>query len=191
MAHLSGGGNMFTPAKMFSMVRWFKNAIQNGNLANGTTGWIHYGTHSAESIVDGWLRSAKNSSRPYAGRNAEYSFAVGTKIYFKLKARGSKNGNATFQLCGTAGSFGALPGGSFALNLTTEEATYTGVITVVDELTAGLTVVSGFAIDGTNYTTDGDYVEYKDVVICDISNHPAAEQNTTWCDANIAPFITW
>jgi hypothetical protein len=193
VAHVQERGNMLIRNAVRMMGnKHYKNSVQNGNLANGLSNWIHYSTFATESLVDGYIRSTRNTGRVYVGQNAKFSFPLGAKIYFRCKAKGNKSGTGKFQLSGTASSFATQAGGFAALNITQIETIFTGIITVVDQLSMGLTNASGFAIDGTDFSIAGDYIDFKDVIIVNLSEVFGVNiPSKNWCDAFIPQSIIW
>lgn len=145
--------------------------VTNGLPVN-TTGWVHYTTRSAESVVDGWLRSTKNTDFPYFGREESYNIASGHNVYVRFKIRGNKSGvSSDLTLC-TAGIGLTDVGHYYNFASATSEAMRSAVFT-----TTG--VANGFYISGAEYSTDGDYLEVKEVEIYDLGDSNSALYNLT------------
>lgn len=131
-----------------------ENLVVNGDLRNGTDGWIHHLLFSTETIVDGNLRSTRNQQRPYFGRSIT-KIRLNDKIYYSLHIRGSKEGFADLEFGNT---FALSEGGRISLSpITTTFNKKTNIHTVTSDLTAFFKIVAASA----TYNTSGDYLEIR------------------------------
>lgn len=162
----------------------YKNLVTNGIPVN-TDGWITYGGRSVISLVDGWIRGTLSAMKVYFGRNNDFNFPIGDQIYFQLRARGSKSGNFDFYLCGTPSSYASKSSGYQTIAITESDATYSGLMTTVEN------IASGFSVDGGGFANADDYIETRQVLIIDLTALGLGNKSLAWCNANIPQNIIW
>ena len=190
-----GGGNMFTPAKMLIMLgRWFKNALTNGNFANGITGWNSGGAGAIVTAINnvGIFTGNGISVNPRQGTISSLDIVTGKIIYITYLARVTNN------ICGRLnssiqGSTGGAHDGADYFNPVQDQwyRVSTRYITPADLFGKYRIVVGHYYTDTA--TADGKVMEVQNVMLHDLTaifgagNEPTKE----WCDANIAPFVIY
>lgn len=185
MAQVLGVGNMLH--KLMMMVRWFKNGINNGNFANGTTGWTaNYGTLSA---VNGVLTLMGNGSQPYVDASRMGSMAIAShKYYLRASTKVTNNNCVNIQLKSWGlSNYTIVQTISLPVNGTTYKLS--GVL-MSEKANQTLLITPTYS---TAANASGSVVEIQNVLCADLTALFGAgnEPTLAWCDANIAPFVIY
>ena len=187
---VSGGGKMFTPAKMLIMMgRWFKNLISGGNF-DSTSDWALVGGTITVSGNVGTITGNGVSANPRATKVTNLVASTGKVIVAFLTARVT-NANCTEMEIYVQGTTSGSVTIKTILN-PVQNQWYS--FTVVWATTSAIVGNYKFTI-GHQYadaaTANGKVMEAKKISAHDLTTEGLADKNGVWCDANIAPFIIW
>lgn len=127
------------------------NGVPNG-LPTNTTGWVHFGNYSAETVVSGWLRSTAVDVNPLFGQNSIFSFASGSIIHVRLVARASKSATVGVIFC--SGNIGLSNVGSLSVGGVTTGTTISQNVTLTGNAVS-------LQIQSATLNTAGDYMEVQ------------------------------
>jgi len=171
----------------------FVNLINNGNFANGTTGWSV--SASGMSVADNVLSNTGigNSTEAIAYQTTTTPAIVGDKIYIKGRARVT-NADAISIRARIVGSTGGTV--QYALNqanpVQNQWYPFSAVLTNPANAT-GFIKVQVMHVYADNATQSGKVMEVMEVMAFELTTEFGAgnEPDAPWCDTNIAPFIIW
>ena len=167
---------------LLASTRAYSNLVTNGDFSDGTTGYVHYSTYSTESVVDGWLRSTKNTVKPYYGRQDSMGIASGSKVYISTYVRSNQTTTAPYFMF-ASGNIGLSDVGNVNWDASPIATFKSSIIT-----TSG-TANSWYIDSAAGLGTDGDYHEMKNPLIVNLTAIFGAgnEPSLTECDA-LFPF---
>jgi len=172
------------------LIKRFNNLISNGNFANGTTGGSAsgYGINAANNEITG-TGLGTGASPNITGGNSGNTIPSGNKIYvsaYIYPPEGCTSidlnfRDSTINFTVTAQTLSSPVAGAYVL--------LSGIVTLLQTSTYPRTQIITRFPDAA--TSNGKVVKTKQIIQYDVTNHPAAEQTTAWCDANIAPYIIY
>lgn len=154
----------------------YTNLVKNG-LPVDTNGWRTYFTHSTLSIVNGFLRIAKNTHYVIGGRFDNLNIPVGRKIFVKFKGRANKAGTVSFRF--NSSGFGLDNAGGIDFAFTTTETQFAAIITLTK-------TGNGFAFAGNEFNANGDYIEIKEVLAIDLTAYGLDSLTVDQCNQRFA-----
>lgn len=137
------------------------NVVSNGDFSSGTTGWIHFGTYSIESVVDGWLRSTRDTNRPFPGTDSSWGIITTHKIYVSFDARANKQGTVTVKGYKTGIALDSVMG-FFSPTFDIFPQKLSHIFTATD-------IVNGIYFSGDGFAISGDYIELDNVIGIDLT----------------------
>lgn len=154
----------------------YTNLVKNG-LPVDTNGWRTYFTYSTLSIVNGFLRIAKNTHYVIGGRFDNLNIPVGRKIFVKFKGRANKAGTVRFGF--NSSGFGLDNAGGIDFAFTTTETQFAAIITLTK-------TGNGFAFAGNEFNANGDYIEIKEVLAIDLTAYGLDSLTVDQCNQRFA-----
>ncbi len=138
------------------------NIVPNSTFDNSIKPFESFNSYCTLTHESGGsLKVMKSSNRPYFGLNSNIAFESGRKILVSTRARGSKNGTILVELqngWGDGRQHDVRPN----FSLSTDYQTFSQVI----DLTGN---VVSIVIDGSDYTSFGDWVELDWLTIIDVT----------------------
>jgi hypothetical protein len=126
------------------------NLVENGDFSQGTTRWESFQTYSILSIVSGNLRATYNKTKVYFGTMFSTIIPETCKEYLVLRIRGNKSASAIIKVNKTG--IGLDENWTNAVVVTTEWQTVLLIKTTTNS-------ISGLDVDGTGFTSVGDWIE--------------------------------
>ena len=156
------GANIYNDPKYAGMINW-NQLVENGNFSDGTTGWSNTSAQTSLSAQDNVLKIDFVNTTTSKKKNARRSFNApnGHKMFVSFDARFSGSTSTYFLLSfSTSSDNGDKRTG---VNIKDNEWTTEQNILTMDADYTVLTI-------GTNSSTaSGDYAEYRNVFVCDLT----------------------